>query len=82
MVRKHVCRLKKSLYGLKQAPIAWYRRIDGFVMSSAFIKSKVDSHLYYRVVDDGIIILLLYVDDLHFTGEEKLTNECKKKLAK
>ena len=38
--RTHVCKLKKALYGLKQAPRAWYGRIDSFLMSLEFTKSK------------------------------------------
>ena len=41
----HVCRLQKALYGLKQAPRTWYGRIDGFLSSLGFTKSKVDSNL-------------------------------------
>ena len=78
--KTHVCRLKKALYGLKQAPRAWYGRIDGFLMSLGFSKSKADSNLYYKFEDDGFMILLLYVDDLFLTGEAKPINECKKKL--
>jgi len=77
----HVCRLKKSLYGLKQAPRTWYGRINKFLMSLGFTKSKADPNLYYKVVDDGPVILLLYVDDLFLTGNEKLVTECKKQLA-
>jgi hypothetical protein len=39
--KTHVCRLKKALYGLKQAPRAWYGRIDSFLTSLGFTKSKV-----------------------------------------
>ena len=77
----HVCRLKKALYGLKRSPRAWDGRIDGFLMNLGFTKSKVDSNLYYKVENDEIMILLLYVDDLFLAGKEKLINECKKKLA-
>jgi hypothetical protein len=77
----HVCRLKKALYGLKQAPKAWYGRIGSFLMSLGFNKSKAYSNLYYKVVDGGLVILLLYVDDLFLTGDEKLIVECKRKLA-
>jgi hypothetical protein len=31
-------------------------------------------------VDDGLIILLLYVDDMFLTGVEKLISECKRKM--
>ena len=76
----HVCKLKKALYGLKQAPRAWYGRIDAFLMSLEFTKSKANSNLYYKVEGDELMILLLYVDDLFIIGEEKIINECKKKL--
>ena len=76
-----VCRLKKELYGLKEAPRAWYGRINRFLMSLGFTKSKSDSNLYYKVDDDGIIILLLYVDDILLTREDNPISECKKKLA-
>jgi hypothetical protein len=72
--------LKKALYGLKQAPRAWYGRIDNFLTSLGFTKSKADSNLYFKVMNDEPIILLLYVDDLFLTGEEKITIEFKKKL--
>jgi hypothetical protein len=79
--KSHVCRLKKSLYGLKQAPRAWYGRIDSFLMSLGFTKSKEDSNLYFKIMDNEPVILLLYVDDLFLTGEEKLIVECKQRLA-
>jgi hypothetical protein len=78
--KTHVCKLKKALYGLKQAPRAWYGRIDSFLMSLGFTKSKVDSNLYFKVMNDEPVILLMYVDDLFLTGEENLITKCKKKL--
>ena len=62
--RTHVCKLKKALYGLKQAPRAWYGRIDSFLVSMGFAKSKADPNLYFKVIEDEPAILLLYVDDL------------------
>jgi hypothetical protein len=73
--------LKKALYGLKQTPRAWYGRIDSFLMSLGFTKSKADFDLYFNIENDGPIILLLYVDDLFLTDEENLITNCKKKLA-
>ena len=79
--RTHVCKLKKALYGLKQAPRAWYGRIDSFLMSLVFTKSKDDPNLYFKVMDDEPAILLLYVDELFPRGNEKQIVECKKKSA-
>ena len=57
--KTYVCRLRKALYALKKAPRAWYGRINGFIMSLGFTKSKADSNLYYKVEDDVIMILQL-----------------------
>jgi hypothetical protein len=79
--KSHVCRLKKALYGLKQAPRAWYGCIDSFLMSLGFNKSKEDSNLYFKIMENEPVILLLYLDDLFLTGEENIIVECKQRLA-
>jgi hypothetical protein len=75
--KTHVCRLKKALYGLKQAPRTWYENMDGFLMSVGFNKSVVDPNLYYHIVGNKCLILVLYVDDLFLTSSERLIVECK-----
>ena len=42
----HVCKLKKALYNLKQAPKTWSSRIDSFLSSLGFTKSKANSNFY------------------------------------
>jgi hypothetical protein len=56
--------LKKDLYGLKKTPRAWYGRIKKKLTSLGFINKNADPNLYFKVLDDGPIILLLYMDDL------------------
>jgi hypothetical protein len=73
----YVCRLKKDLYGLKQAHLAWYEKMDGFLMSLGFNKSVVDPNLYYHIVGNECLILVLYVDDLFLTGSERIIVEFK-----
>ena len=46
-----------------------------------FTKSKADPNLYLKIVEDESIILLLYVDDLFLTRNEKQIMDSKKKLA-
>ena len=78
----HVCKLKKALYGLKQAPRTWYGRIDSFLTRLGFTKSKFDPNLYLKFMYDEPDILLLYVDYLFLTRNEKQITNCKKKLTK
>jgi hypothetical protein len=75
-----VCRLKKALYGLKQAPKAWYSGIDTYLQQMGFEKSETDPNLYYIMIGDDPLILVLYVDDLFITGAERLINGCKQSL--
>ena len=70
--KTHVYKLKKALYGLKQAPRVWYVMMDGFLHSLGFSKSTTDSNLYFKVVHNHVLILVLYVDDLFLTGDEQL----------
>ena len=77
----HVCKLKKAWYALKQDPRAWYGIIDRFLEILGFTKSRVDPNLYMKVMGDEPVILLLYVDDLFLTGNEKHITNCKKKIA-
>ena len=78
--KTHVCKLKKALYGLKQAPIVCYAKMDGFLHSLWFSKSITDSNLYFKVVHNHCLILVLYVDDLFHTGDEQLIEQCRREL--
>eukprot|EP00253_Pinus_taeda_P013917 PITA_13917 len=66
-----VCRLKKALYGLKQAPRAWYYRLDKYLHQQGFSKGSADSNLYFKVENDKLLILVVYVDDIIFDSNEE-----------
>jgi hypothetical protein len=66
---------------IKHAPRAWYEKIDRYLMSLGFSKSVAVPNLYYNIVGDECLILVLYVDDLFLTGSESLIVECKHALA-
>ena len=65
---------------MKHAPRTWYDRIDSFLSSLGFTKSKADSNLSYKVEDGNPMTLLLYVDDLFVTGMDGLIADTKRKL--
>lgn len=63
-----VYRLRKALYGLKQAPRVSYNRIDSYFLSNGFSKSSSEPTLYIKLAEVDILIDVLYVDDMIFTG--------------
>eukprot|EP00253_Pinus_taeda_P035352 PITA_35352 len=71
----HVCRLKKALYGLKQAPRAWYSRIDTYLQGIGFTKSEADPNIYYIVIgDEPLILVLFHVEDCRPMLTPMITN--------
>lgn len=64
----HVCKLQRALYGLKQAPRAWFDRLSKFLISYGFFCSLVDPSLFICHSSHGLLVLLLYVDDMLLTG--------------
>eukprot|EP00253_Pinus_taeda_P032282 PITA_32282 len=63
-----VCKLKKALYGMKQAPRAWYSRIDSYLQENGFEKCEGEPTVYIKKKDGKLLIVVLYVDDVIFTG--------------
>lgn len=66
-----VCRPRKSLYSLKQAPRAWFEKFQSTVCSAGFQQSLNDHSLFIRQSDTGIIVLVLYVDDMVITDSDE-----------
>ncbi|CAM8896855.1 unnamed protein product [Rhodiola kirilowii] len=63
-----VCYLHKSLYGLKQSPRAWFSTFTSAVEKFGMEKSKSDHSVFYKQSGNGIILLVVYVDDIVITG--------------
>ena len=65
-----VCHLRRALHGLKQAPRAWFAKFSSTISRLGYMTSHYDSVLFLRYTDKGIILLLLYVDDIIITGDD------------
>jgi hypothetical protein len=65
-----VCKLKCSLYGLKQAPRVWFDKFRSTLMGFSFTQSQYDSSLFLQKRSMGIVVLLVYVDDIVITGSD------------
>ncbi|GKG05299.1 retrovirus-related pol polyprotein from transposon TNT 1-94, partial [Tanacetum coccineum] len=62
----HVYKLKKALYRLKQAPRAWYNKLLKFLLHNHFFKGTIDPTLFIRCIDEDILVVQVYVDDIIF----------------
>ncbi|KAL0846891.1 hypothetical protein Bca101_020137 [Brassica carinata] len=78
----NVLRLKKAIYGLKQSPRAWYRKLSTTLNGRGFRKSELDHTLFTLVGPSGIIVILVYVDDLIITGSDKAGIKATKEFLK
>lgn len=62
----HVFKLKKALYGLKQAPRVWYDRLKSFLWNFDFDIDKVDTTLFIKRIDNDILLIQIYINDIIF----------------
>jgi len=58
------CRLHKALYGLKQTPRAWYTALKGALEKMGWKAGQADSALFTRETAVGLVVMLVYVDDI------------------
>ena len=65
-----VCRIWKFLYGSKQSPCAWFDKFSQVVEKFGMQKSKLDYFVFYRNSSFGIILLIVYVDDIVVIGSD------------
>jgi hypothetical protein len=77
-----VYRLKKVLYDLKQALKAWSDKRGQYLVTSGFQTSNADISLYVKKTDHGIVVIVIYVDDLIITRDSDADIFDLKKLLK
>ncbi|KAA0048580.1 putative mitochondrial protein [Cucumis melo var. makuwa] len=65
-----VCLLRRALYGLKQAPRACFATFSSTITQLNFTSSPHDTALFTRHTPQGIVLLLLHVDDMIITGND------------
>ena len=63
-----VYKLNKALYGLRQAPRAWNHKLNSIMRELQFVKCSKEPSVYRRLVQDDLLVVAVYVDDLFITG--------------
>ena len=49
----------------------WYQKFDAFIRGLGFTRSKADRCVYFKLIGDRVIYLVLYVDDMLLVGNDK-----------
>ena len=65
----------KALYGLKQAPRAWFDWLRKALLKWGFQSSRTDSSLFFKHELGGIVVVLIYVDDILITVDNNTVIE-------
>ncbi|CAI7808935.1 unnamed protein product [Closterium sp. NIES-53] len=65
-----VCLLHKSLYGIKQAPRLWQQYLHTMLIELGFQQLPHDQEMYRLESWGRFILLVAYVDDLLYTGDD------------
>ena len=66
-----VCKLNKAIYGLKQAAKSWNNKLNEFLVENDFKRNSYDQCLYAKNIDENIILVLVYVDDILVSGTDE-----------
>ena len=65
-----VYKLRKSLYGLKQSCRNWNKVLHEHLVGAAFDGNPVDHCIYSKQVNNNLIIVLIWVDDLIVASDD------------
>ena len=65
------CKLNKALYSLKQSPRAWFGRFTTAMMKFGYKQSNSDDTLFLKRRNGRITCLIIYVDDMIITRDDK-----------
>jgi len=49
----------------------WYQKFDTYMRGLGFARRKEDHCVYFKLICDDVIYLVLYVDDVMLIGNEK-----------
>ena len=63
--------LKMAMYGLVQAARQWFKRLSDILITLGFNLCESDPCLMYRIDEEGLCIILMYMDNNLIVGSRK-----------
>ena len=71
-----------AMYGLVQAARQWFKCLSDILISLEFKPCESDPCLMYRVNENGLCIILMYVDDNLIVGSNKAIDQVTEEIKK
>ena len=62
--KRRALKLKRTLYGLKQAGRLWNEEFNRRMIENGYRRLEADQSIYTKIIDNKLVIVALYVDDL------------------
>jgi len=75
-----VLKLQMAMYGLVQAARQWFKPLSDVLISLGFKLCESDPCLMYRVNENGLCIILMYVDDNLIDGSNKAIDQVREEI--
>ena len=72
--------LKMTMYGLVQAARQWFKRLSDVLITLGFNPCESDPCLMFRIDEEGLCIILIYVDDNLIVGSRKAIDKATKEI--
>lgn len=69
------CKLRNFLYGLTQSGRCWNDHFDVTLKEIGFIRNQIDRCVYKLDLKKGIVILVVYVDDIFTMSENEIVKQ-------
>jgi len=72
--------VKMAIYGLVQAARQWFKCLSDILITLGFDPCESDPCLMYRIDEEGLCIILMYVDDNLIVGSRKAIDKATKEI--
>jgi len=66
-------KLKSAMYGLSESPFWWNNEFSKIIILAGFDQSELDSSVFYKMENGELVgLIIVFVDDILFTGREDI----------
>lgn len=77
---RHVAFLRRAMWGLRKSPIYFYDSVSGKLVGIGFQRIEGEECMFFRIFNNQMVIMVLYVDDFLLGGPIDLVQKAMKDI--